>query len=140
MYKFFIPIFSVVILISSPTFAQKDNIDVTLRTINKLLGGRTVVTIKKEELTVEVTKNGKLFRRDQVFIHDLNAEATSYIAEELSVVLRCSRKPGACVDKRLFVHKKQDQYTRLAILIRGNEEVKDELVTNFKKLILLGQQ
>lgn len=140
MYKLFIPILSVILFIATPSFAQKDDIKGTILKINKLLGGKTVVSVKKDELIVEVTKNGKLFRRDWVYSGDLNAEATTYLPEEFSVVLRCSRKPGACVDKRLYVHKKQNQYTRLTILIKGNEGIKDDLVSNFKKLILLLQQ
>jgi len=89
---------------------------------------------------VEVFKNGKIFRRDRVKVDDLNAEATSYVEDEYAVVLRCSRRPGACVDKKLYIHKSQNQYTRLAILIKGNEGIKDELVAKLKKLILLYQK
>jgi len=134
---------AVLVLVGSPAHAQEDEFDATMVEINKLLGEKTVVSYKKEELTVEVFKNGKVYRRDRVYVKDLNADATSYIEDEYSVVLRCSRKPGACVDKKLFLHKRhksQNQYTRLAILIKGNEGIKDELVANFKKLILLYQK
>lgn len=140
MYKYLIPVLSILFMAVTPSFSQKDEIKEQITIINKLLGGKTVVSLKKGEMTVEVMKSGKLFRRDQVYVNDLDADATTYLPEEFSVVLRCSRKPGKCVEKRLFVHKKQNQYTRLTILIKGNEGVKDELVANFKKLILLYQQ
>jgi len=127
------------VLISFPSYAQKDAINETMAKINKLLGEYTVVSFKKRELIVEVFKNGKIYRRDRVDVGDLNAEATNYVEDEYSVVLRCSKKPGACVDKKLFIRKSQNQYTRLAILIKGNEGIKDELVANLKKLILLYQ-
>ena len=127
------------VLISFPSYAQKDAINETMAKINKLLGEYTVVSFKKRELIVEVFKNGKIYRRDRVDVDDLNAEATNYVEDEYSVVLRCSKKPGACVDKKLFIRKSQNQYTRLAILIKGNEGIKDELVANLKKLILLYQ-
>ena len=140
MFKQFIPILSILLLIATPSVAQMDPVKETTRKINKLLGGKIVVSFKKEEMIIEVKKSGKLYRKDVVFIHDLDAEATSYSTEEFSVILRCSRKPGKCVDKRLYEHKKQGQYTRLTIYIKGNEGVKDDLVANFKKLILLCQE
>ncbi|PCH87361.1 MAG: hypothetical protein COB88_05775 [Flavobacteriales bacterium] len=135
-----ISLFSALILLSFQANGQKDTIKETTAKINELLGGGTVVSFKKDELIVEVFKNGDIFRRDKVYINDLNADATTYLPDEWSVVLRCSRRSRDCVDRRLFVHKKQSQYTRLTILIKGNEGIKDDLVSNLKKLIRLYQE
>ena len=98
------------------------------------------MTFEKEELIVKVYKNEELFRRDRVYVTHLNADAIEYLPDEWSIVLRCARKTGDCVDRRLYVHKKRQQYSRLTILIKGNEGVKNELIDNFKKFIMLCQE
>ena len=140
MRKTFISVLTIFALFSSYAHGQSGEIQGTIDKINKLLGGKTIVSFEKEELIVKVSKNGKLFRRDRAYVRYLNADATGYLPDEWSVVLRCARKAADCVDRRLYVRKKRQQYSRLTILIKGNEGVKDELVDNFKKLIMLCQE
>ena len=140
MRKLIISVLTIFIFLGSYAHAQKAEIKETTDKINKLLGGNIIVSFKKGELIVVVYKNGKLIRRDRAYVRYLNADATEYLSDEWSVVLRCTRKVDDCVDRRLYVHKKQQQYSRLTILIKGNEGVKDELVVNFKKLIKLVQE
>jgi hypothetical protein len=140
MIRTFISALTILILCGASAYGQHGAIDETIDTINKLLGGKTIVSFEKEELIVKVYRNEKLFRRDRAYVTDLNADATEYLPDEWSIVLRCTRKAGDCVDKRLYVHKKRQQYSRLTILIKGNEGVKNELIDNFKKLVMLCQE
>ena len=140
MRKLIISVLTIFVFLGSYAHAQKAEIKETTDKINKLLGGKTIISFEKGELIVKVYKNGKLFRRDRAYVTYLNAGATEYLPDEWSVVLRCTRKAADCVDRRLYVRKKRQQYSRLTILIKGNEGVKDELVVNFKKLIKLGQE
>jgi len=132
-------ILTVSTLCSTVAFAQKAKFQEILAQINNKLEGNPKVSMKKEFLYVQFTKDGTLYRQDKVLVEELNGDAIEYLAEEKAIVLRCKEKAERCFYRQLYLKKRKNYYNRLSIKVEGKESTAPGLIEDFKEFIKLWQ-
>ena len=138
IYKYILLCFIVLQFITTVN-AQKITMEQTLEYINKNVGDKCTVEIKKQ-LIVKFYKNGEIYRQDKVYIEDLDSYAVVYLHDEKAVILKCKEGIEECIERRLYVNKIKRAYSRLSIIVNSDEKAGKGLEKAFIHLIKLVQE
>ena len=127
--------FSLLFGLSGIVTAQKDNIssEETLNYINGKFQGNYVLKNKRGVLVIEVYKDGKINRTDEVAIEDLNPENVYYAPDEKAIVVRCIAND--CISRKTVVPKTKGQFSRINFAGEFDKKTQNGLLNAFEHLI-----